>query len=473
MSWWFKRSVIWGTLLRRLVGSECLVALGAVLLLGPMEESVRCEEFSALGSSVLEVPVHAMPLEAIVPLSQEILEGAAMGQTWQLVPMGPGPIDGSIPTTRQENRPVPAQRVPGVKPDGQAAETYPQLAIQILQEPPKPPPEGKTSPPAKSPSAGSPADRLFRYRLQSVPEAIPAAFQWKDVSPASVGLWEGQRPVLVYNHGPITKETIPVKDHRRTRACYVSPLYGLRGEILTDDFPQDHYHHHGIFWTWPHLVIEGQEHDLWAGSTIRQQFVRWLARQTGPVCAVLGVENGWYVASKKVMIERIWFWVYRAADGKHRSIDIALYLEPTEHPVTLWGAPEKSYGGLTVRFAPSSRTETEITVPSGRTTEDLLNTRLRWADFTSKMLGADFRSGAAILIHPQHPDYPPTWLTRHYGAMCVGWPGVRPKTLLPGKPVRLSYRLWIHREPVSVEELAAAYEAFCVGAESLRWTAEK
>ena len=279
-------------------------------------------------------------------------------------------------------------------------------------------------------------------------------------------------PVLVYNHGPITHPSVPAKDHRRTRACYVHPLYGLQGEVLTDDFPKDHYHHHGVFWAWPHIVIEGKEHDLWAGATIRQEFVRWLARESGLVCAVLGVENGWYVAGKKVMVERIWFWVFRTVPGRHRSIDIALYLEPTDQPVTLWGAPEKSYGGLTVRFAPSSRQETQITVPTGRTTDDLLNTRLKWADFTSKMLGSPLRSGAAILIHPQHPDYPPTWLTRHYGAMCVGWPGVRPKTLHPGQPVRLPYRLWIHPGPVELEELTAAYQAFCAAAEQVRWTGQ-
>jgi hypothetical protein len=36
-------------------------------------------------------------------------------------------------------------------------------------------------------------------------------------------------------------------DGQYGRANYVHPLYGLKGEILTEDFPEDHLQHHGIF----------------------------------------------------------------------------------------------------------------------------------------------------------------------------------------------------------------------------------
>ena len=82
--------------------------------------------------------------------------------------------------------------------------------------------------------------------------------------------------MFVYNHGVITREDLPAAEHRRSRGCYIHPLYGLSGEQLTDDFPSDHYHHHGVFWTWPHVMVHGQQHDLWAGPTIRQKLVRFL-----------------------------------------------------------------------------------------------------------------------------------------------------------------------------------------------------
>jgi len=310
---------------------------------------------------------------------------------------------------------------------------------------------------------------IRRFELQGVKPPVDPAFSFQDVSEQSLELNQSGKPVLVYNHGAITNEAVPANDARRSRACYVHPVWGLGGEVLTGDFPRDHYHHHGMMWTWPHVQIGDQEYDLWADRGIRQQFVRWLDRQSGPVAAVLGVENGWYVGDEKVMAERVWLRVYKATD-ESRSLDVELVFIPVDRPITLWGAPGKSYGGLTVRFAPPSRADenTLITVPDGPTSEDLKEARLAWADFTSQFGDNPTRSGAAVFVHPEHPDYPPTWLTRHYGPLCVGWPGVVSKTFPPGEPIRLSYRIWIHKSPVTTEQLQAAYDAYAASTQ-VRW----
>ena len=107
------------------------------------------------------------------------------------------------------------------------------------------------------------------------------SFRFKEIDENSLGLWDGDKPVLVYNHGLITNENVPKEDNRRSRACYIHPVYGLDGEVITEDFPKDHYHHHGIFWSWPHVGIDGKEYDLWVYNNIEQRFVRWLGREGG------------------------------------------------------------------------------------------------------------------------------------------------------------------------------------------------
>jgi len=303
-----------------------------------------------------------------------------------------------------------------------------------------------------------------RFRLESSPAGpdIPAAFAFSDDSTASLRVTEEKRPVLVYNHGVITDEKVPPKDGRRSRACYIHPLWGLNGEVLTDDFPKDHYHHHGIFWAWPHVEIGGEKLDLWTYKTIAPKFVRWLTWDTGPLAAVLGVENGWFVGDRKVMIERVWIQVARATPAA-RALDLDFTWIPVDRPITLRGAEGKSYGGLTVRFAVKNEKDSTITVPVGAAAKDLPDTPLPWADLTCKFAGANQPSGAAIFIPCDHPNYPPTWLTRHYGALCVGWPGVNGKTFEPGKPIHLHYRLWIHSAAVDVARLKAAYEAYLAG----------
>ena len=374
---------------------------------------------------VIEVPAGEVPQYVVKALPEDTKLKTG---TWQLV------------EADQPDVVVPAQLITAIAADGTSGRQAGQLAAVI--------------PPRKD----AKGNRRFRLEPAGAGRA-QHALRFKDKTDKSLGLFEGEKPVLVYNHGVITGEKVPKKDRRRQRACYVHPLYGLGGEVLTDDFPRDHYHHHGVFWTWPYVIIDGVRHDLWGDKKIKQKFVRWLARETGPVAAVLGVENGWFVGQRKVMIERVWLRVFKATENA-RAVDIDFTFTPVDRPIKLKGAGGKSYGGLTVRFAIRDSKKAVITVPAGVAKEDLPDTPLAWADMTTTFPGAKAPSGAAIFIPPDHPDYPPTWLTRHYGAMCVGWPGVKGKTFEPGKPFRLSYRIWIHKKVVGLDELKKTYEAY-------------
>lgn len=288
-----------------------------------------------------------------------------------------------------------------------------------------------------------------------------AVFRFAPVTDKSLGLWEGEKPVFVYNHGVMSKEGVP---EDRKRSSYLHPVYGLEGEVLTDDFPKDHYHHRGVFWSWPHVVIGGKRHDLWELRGIEHKFEYWLARQGTDTGAVLGVENGWFAGGRKVMAERLWIRTYNCEE-KGRMIDLEFFWIPIDQEVTLRGAEGKSYGGLTMRFAPC--TNVVITTPVGNGVEDLHVTRLPWADFTGKFGKSSKSSGAAIFISPDHPDYPPEWLTRHYGVLCVGWPGVKEKTFKPEQVIHARYRLWIHGDGIATEELAQEYNKY-VAAEKVR-----
>lgn len=78
------------------------------------------------------------------------------------------------------------------------------------------------------------------------------SFHFTGLTEESLALFEGDRPVFVYNHGMIHQPGVPAD---RARSTYVHPLYGLDGEVLTDDFPADHTHHRGLFWAWPHVRV--------------------------------------------------------------------------------------------------------------------------------------------------------------------------------------------------------------------------
>jgi hypothetical protein len=286
-------------------------------------------------------------------------------------------------------------------------------------------------------------------------EAAESGFRFEEVGDKSLGLWEGERPVLVYHHGDIAApEGVKAPPHSN----YVYPIYGLDEEVLTDDFPADHVHHRGLHWAWPYVTVgdSDRELSLWKYEGIRYRFNRWLAREATGDSATLGVENSWVTGDKPVLREEAWLTVHPASDDG-RAIDVTLKLTP-EEPITLRGAEGKSYGGLVLRYAP--REETVVTVPSGRASEDLLVTKLPWADLSAKFKGAPGPSGMAVFVDPSHPNAPLEWMTRDYGLLAVGWPGVSSITLEPGKTVTCRYRVWVHRGAASVEELAEQYEAY-------------
>ncbi len=306
-------------------------------------------------------------------------------------------------------------------------------------------------------------------QLQKEIDAVepPKGFRFEDAGNNTIALYEGDEPVYHYVYDLITNENVPEKEtRRRTRGCYMHPLFGVNGEILTDDFPRDHYHHHGLFWAWPHVQIGAEHHDFWNETTdLEQRFVKWLVKEAGEHGAVLAVENGWFIGERKVMTERAWFRSYRKQDGS-RSLDVQLFFVP-EEKITLRGAEGKSYGGLCLRLKPEERTAgsqekpfVKITVPSGVTKEDLPEERLEWADFASKFDGRETASGAAIFVPPTHPDYPPTWLVRHYGPLCVGWPGVHDHEFEPGVPFSIEYRVWVHDKELDLKQLTDVYNAY-------------
>lgn len=389
---------------------------------------------------VIEVAASSQPLDIAVQVPCDDAE-ADCGRVVHLFESG---TSTSANTGRNTNAPIRGLLVPAIGEDGLPLKNAVRVVASI---PPGENQEGK---------------RAFRVVTAPPSQSGASVFQWTDIDGKSLALIENCEDVLTYNYGVITREDLPEKERRRSRACYIHPVWGLSGEILTDDFPRDHYHHHGVFWTWPHVECEGKHYDLWTDvGDIHQRFERFLAKEAGPNAAVLGVENAWYIEGRKAMIERVWIRAYQRTD-QTRAIDIDLVFIPVDKPITLKGAAGKSYGGLTVRFHPQPEGDlkTEITVPSGVTKGDLTETKLPWADFTSKFGDMTERSGGAVFISKSHPDYPPTWLTRHYGPLCVGWPGVDGRTFEPDEVIPMSYRLWLHKTPVDTEAIAEAYNAY-------------
>ncbi|MCI0625235.1 MAG: PmoA family protein [Acidobacteria bacterium] len=266
-------------------------------------------------------------------------------------------------------------------------------------------------------------------------------FAFQEISPGSLQLTDQGHPVLVYNHGMMLKPGAP---ETLRRSGYFHPVYAPDGTVVTDDFPSDHYHHRGISWMWPVVRIAGNTYDLWHLKGIRQQFVRWTAREANGRYARLAVENGWYTDEGRVLRETVEMRTH-PVEGNWRKLDFTLVFDSLVPKVEIAGTPEeqKGYGGFCMRFAP--REQTTICTEAGLEATDSLMVRHPWAEL--RALFQSRRAGARIEIDSSNPESPNGWILRHYGLLGVNFPGLRACTLQRGRPLVLKYRVMVFSEP--------------------------
>lgn len=265
---------------------------------------------------------------------------------------------------------------------------------------------------------------------------------------------DGKVDVLTYRFGDQLKEGV---DPEQTRSCYIHPLYSLDGKALTDDFPEDHPHHHGLFWTWPAIRTRGQETQTWHPANLRQYFMRWLTREVQDNSASFSVENAWKLDGKEVVAREILTLTAHPLEESGRLIDLELILEAVGGPLELRGTPDqnKGYGGLTLRGA-SRLKGMPIRTDKGEYEGEQNNVKLRWADLSTE------GTGVSIFVSPSHPDFPPSWVLRtsYAGLLNVSWPGLESARLLPGKPITLRYRLYIHRGDLTANQIQQAFQRY-------------
>ena len=97
-----------------------------------------------------------------------------------------------------------------------------------------------------------------KYRI--IPYSQESQFLLDDIGNGRMTIIENGNPVLSYNYGMQLPKGV---QERYRRASYIHPIYDIKGNILTDDFPDDHYHHRGLSWMWPKIFIDSLRYDLW------------------------------------------------------------------------------------------------------------------------------------------------------------------------------------------------------------------
>jgi hypothetical protein len=270
-------------------------------------------------------------------------------------------------------------------------------------------------------------------------------FEWRDAGGGRLELRESGKPALVYNYGPQLKPGAP---ENRRRCCYVFPIYTPGGVSILDDFPQDHWHHRGLFWSWPIVETGGKQYDIWMNFTAKHRSVKTPVTAAGAAQAWLEAENVWEADGKDIVRELVRLAALPASGGA-RELDLTLTWEALDAPVTLQGSAErgKSYGGLSARFAP--RVETILRADGEVLNRDEDLDPRRWAELEGVYGGK--RAVLRITPDEKNPGAPHQWCLRRYGFVGASFPGrtaaVDRYTLERGKPLTLRFRVRVSDLP--------------------------
>ena len=251
------------------------------------------------------------------------------------------------------------------------------------------------------------------------------------------------------------------------RANYIHPLFDLDGNILTEDFPDDHKHHRGVFWAW-HQVLIGDKHigDAWACERFHWDVtdIKVVSNVDGSLTLKTQVEwksPDWILNGEQepFVLETASVRIFPLKENS-RAIDFEIRLLALAANLRIAGSDnDKGYGGFSARIVKPS--ELRFRGKSGNVVPKTTPVAAgRWLDITHTNGPAN---GIALLTHPSLPEFPPRWILRNGLSMQnVVYPGQHPRPLSQQKPLVLRYRLVLHRgavEPAIVEAWQSTFDA--------------
>ena len=282
----------------------------------------------------------------------------------------------------------------------------------------------------------------------------------------SVKIHLGEKPILEYN-----VDMRPSPDQSRpfyARSGFIHPIYDRAGNILTDDFPPDHYHQHGIMFPYKKTTFRNEFVNFWEQSAkLGDIFHREvITTVTGPVYGGFTTRLD-HVAFPKTdkqataLNER---WNVKAY--KTKSVYLVDFVSSqrcaSDHPLII---QENHYGGFAIRGRRNWSEGGDFLTSEGKTKLNGNHTRPNWVDIHGPIPnqndGNTSHSGFAVLGHPDNFRAPqpvrlhPTMPYYCFAPMVLGEFKIEPKQEFVSR-----YRFVIHQGKANPDKITRFYNDF-------------
>ncbi|MGA9773353.1 MAG: PmoA family protein [Blastocatellia bacterium] len=235
------------------------------------------------------------------------------------------------------------------------------------------------------------------------------------------------------------------------RGGYLDSVYTPLGRSVTDDYPPDHYHHHGIWFAWTKTEFEGRHPDFWnmGDGTGKVEFVAVDSTWSGSV-------HGGFTSSHRyvdlsgskpmtVLNEEWKVAVYKIGLGEkpYSMFDMIVTHEcAASSPLVL---PEYRYGGIGFRGHRQwlEKDNCFFLTSEGKDRSNGHGTRARWCHIGGRIDGQ--LAGIAILDHPANFRAPqPMRINPDQPFFCYAPSLMGQWEITPGKPYVSRYRFIVY-----------------------------
>lgn len=194
------------------------------------------------------------------------------------------------------------------------------------------------------------------YRLETVantpaPAGAPVTLARAD---GRITARRGATEILAFQEKPAPPDDPRIEPYYH-RGGYLHPILSPGGLVVSDDYPDDHFHHHGIWFAWVKTEYEGRSPDFWnvQDKLGRLDFKGVESFWSGPVHGGLTARFhsiDTLAPSPKTVVDDLWeVRIYAVGEGARRHWMFDLI--STQHvlgdsPLRL---PTYRYGGIGIR----------------------------------------------------------------------------------------------------------------------------
>jgi hypothetical protein len=257
----------------------------------------------------------------------------------------------------------------------------------------------------------------------------------------------------------------PGYDPAYQRGGYISPVYTPTGKLLTDDYPDNHKHHHGIWFPWTKTEFEGRHPDFWNMATKTGRVEPDdQAPQFSAGGSVCGTIRGFHrfidmtaKAAEKVALREQWdIVVYRQlgpAGKPYFVFDLTSTQNALDVPLLL---PKYYYGGLGYRGRAEWNGKGDVVTmlsSEGKTRANGNETRGKWMWVGGKAEGGA-TIGLAIFCHPDNFRAPqPIRFNPEMPFVCYAPSQLGDWKIEPGTPYVSRYRFIAADGAADVKEI--------------------